>query len=120
MKFCMECGQKSPPAAKFCPGCGNALSLNNEARVKDVEDAPDISDNEIKDITLPDGCVTISGGASQPLTIKEVIASAPETPQPESVNTPVTGPSVSCFCSCFGGGAVVTSGMNLVGAAHPQ
>jgi hypothetical protein len=84
----MECGQKSPPAAKFCPGCGNALSLNNDARVKDVEDAPDISDNEIKDIALPDGCVTISGGTNQPLTIKEVIASAPETPQNDQISRP--------------------------------
>ena len=88
MKFCMECGQKSPPAAKFCPGCGNALSLNNDARVKDVEDAPDISDNEIKDIALPEGCVTISGGINDPVTIKEVIASAPETPDDAQISRP--------------------------------
>ena len=88
MKFCMDCGQKSPPAAKFCPGCGNSLSLNNDARVKDVEDTPDISDKEIKDITLPEGCVTISGGIDRAVTIKEVIDSAPETQQPEKISRP--------------------------------
>jgi hypothetical protein len=72
----MECGQKAPPAAKFCPGCGNAMSLTNDAGVKSKEEAHD--DAPSKDLTLPEGSVTILGDSEETQTIQSVIASVPE------------------------------------------
>ena len=86
MKFCMECGQKSPPAAKFCPGCGNAMSLDTDARVEDEETTHE--DNRHKDLTLPAGSVMISGESQEAITIKGVIASVPKGFEPEKIVRP--------------------------------
>ena len=72
----MECGQKSPPAAKFCPGCGNAMSLTNDARVDAPEETHD--DTPTQDLTLPAGSVTILGDSEETQTIQSVITSMPE------------------------------------------
>ena len=82
MKFCMECGQKSPPMAKFCPGCGTSMSLKGSARVETDEDAHDPQEGEIKDIQLSEDAVTFIGG-SEKVTIRDVIDSTPEGCKPE-------------------------------------
>ena len=51
MKFCMECGQKAPPAAKFCPGCGNSMSLSSAAGVDDNEKIARAPNHQFKGLT---------------------------------------------------------------------
>ena len=76
----MECGQKSPPMAKFCPGCGTSMSLKSNAGVEAVEadeDTHDLPQGEISDFQLPIGSITVIGG-SERVTLKDVVGSAPE------------------------------------------
>ena len=87
MKFCMECGHKSPPGAKFCPGCGTSVSLNNKAGVEEST-AHDLPDGEIKDVKLPQGCVTISGGEDEQVTVEGVIRGVPEGYQRQNITRP--------------------------------
>ena len=82
MKFCMECGQKAPPAAKFCPGCGNSMSLSSAAGVDDNEKTQDCNDKEFK---IPENLATISGGDTEKVTLESVIASTPEGYQPQKI-----------------------------------
>tara|TARA_R110000824_G_scaffold385834_1_gene580145 strand:+ start:1599 stop:1934 length:336 start_codon:yes stop_codon:yes gene_type:complete len=82
----MECGQKAPPAAKFCSGCGNAMSLNTDARVEDEETTHD--DATPKNLTLPAGSVTISGEGQGAVTIKGVLESVPDGFEPEKIVRP--------------------------------
>ena len=88
MKFCMECGHKSPPGAKFCPGCGTSMSLDNKARVEENDTIPDLPGGEIIDVKLPDGCITISGGGEEHITVEEVIRATPEGYKPHDVVRP--------------------------------
>ena len=82
MKFCMECGQKSPPMAKFCPGCGTSMSLKGNARVEADEDAHDLPEKDIKDIQLSKDAITFIGDAEE-VTIRDVLDSTPEGYKPE-------------------------------------
>ena len=82
----MECGQKAPPAAKFCPGCGNSMSLNADARVDEEEETHD--DAPRKDLALPEGLVTISGENQETITVGGVIESVPEGYQAEKIVRP--------------------------------
>ena len=88
MKFCMECGQKAPPVAKFCPGCGNSMSLSNKARVKEDDDTHELPEGEIKDIKLPEGVITISGEVGEELTVEGVLRTTPEGYRAQEVNRP--------------------------------
>ena len=84
----MECGQKAPPAAKFCPGCGNGMSLDNKARVEENEDAHEPPKGDIKDIKLPAGSITILGDASEEITVEGVIRTTPEGYQAQELSRP--------------------------------
>ena len=82
----MECGQKGPPAAKFCPGCGSSMSLKNNAREEEQDVPHDTPDEESPDVTLTDGCVTISGQGEEELTIQQVLSAVPEGYQAKNLN----------------------------------
>ena len=84
----MECGHKSPPGAKFCPGCGTSVSLGNKARVEERDTAHDLPEGEIKDIKLPEGCVTISGEGNERITVEGVIKEVPEGYKPQDITRP--------------------------------
>jgi len=80
MKFCMECGQKSPPMAKFCPGCGTSMSLKSSAGVEadqTEEDTHDLPGGEISDIKLPKDAITVIGD-NDVITLKDVVGSSPQ------------------------------------------
>ena len=79
----MECGQKAPPAAKFCPGCGNSMSLNNAKRVVEENEEPE--DYKDKELKIPANLATISGEGTERVTIESVVASTPEGYQPQKI-----------------------------------
>ena len=81
----MECGHKSPPGAKFCPGCGISMSLENKARVDEESTTSEIATTDIKDITLTPGLITISGGNEEITTIQQVVAQAGDNYQPQRI-----------------------------------
>tara|TARA_R110000824_G_scaffold74880_1_gene190180 strand:+ start:1293 stop:1634 length:342 start_codon:yes stop_codon:yes gene_type:complete len=81
----MECGHKSPPGAKFCPGCGISMSLDNKAKVDEESPTSEIATTEIKDITLTQGSIIISGDNEGITTIKQVVAEAGDRYQPQNI-----------------------------------
>jgi len=83
-KYCMNCGTKLPPTAKFCPSCGTpfgAKSKTTSQRARastyleedgaDIFDVPDISDIDLADASFDDldiggATFTIGGDPKNP------------------------------------------------------
>ena len=68
MKYCMECGPKGQPNAKFCAGCGKSMSVGAVAS-KVVEDDDDVIEGKKFSLSASDFTVM---GAEETITLIDV------------------------------------------------
>lgn len=74
MKYCMECGQQIPIAAKFCPNCGAKQATTVTANTVKVPEVDTVKkDNFDKEASKPvdDSSITGSGNIQQELSTEK-------------------------------------------------
>ena len=86
MKYCMQCGNKTPTAASFCPSCGTSLKTGKKAAANQEveEDVEEFEDDE--EVSLSSKGLLEIQGNSQPETLGDVVNSSYQGYERQNLN----------------------------------